>query len=103
MSNTCQVEIPMSFQVLYGGHGLHSRYASRDFVANRHQLCEEMTAMLTEMAEQMLSEQSMSQVAVLNSCRRSLYQRGSVFTANETVWIVCSLKERLEWQSSSVT
>ena len=101
MSIPHQNEIPISFKVMYGGNGLHSRYAPRDFVANRHQLCAEMTAVLIEMAQHMYSNLGMNKEAVLHHCRRGLNKRGSVVTDNESLWVISRLEESLDWQATN--
>jgi len=39
----------------------------------------------------------------MNGCRSGLNKRSSVFTANESVWILYSLKVRLDWETASVS
>ena len=92
-----QIEIPQSFMALFLEPGGHKPNASRDVVAARYELCEDMASMLTEAATNMLLGLGITEDDVLIQCYRGLTGEGAVVTEPEAVWVTHRLAELLEW------
>ena len=60
-----QIEIPQSFMALYIDPGRQKPNASREVVAARYELCEDMASMLTETARNMFLSLSITEDDVL--------------------------------------
>ena len=95
MSHDALLEIPKSFTVLYSDVAPQSRYAPRDLVAIRYKVCEEMTEMLMEIAQYMLTSLGFPKEDVLARCQRGLNKRGSAVTEYESGWVISRLAELL--------
>jgi hypothetical protein len=92
-----QIEIPQSFMALFVDAGRTQPNASRDVVANRYELCEDMASMLTETARSMFLSLGIAEDDVLLQCYRGLTGTGAVVTGPEAIWVVHRLAELLEW------
>ena len=79
-----QIEIPQSFMAPFVDPGRSKPNASRDVVASRYELCEDMASMLTETAKNMFLDLGITVDDVLRQCYRGLTGEGSVFTEPET-------------------
>ena len=97
MSNEYQIEIPQSFMALFVDPGRQKPNASRDVVAGRYELCEDMASMLTETAKNMLFSLGITERDVLGRVYRGLVSEGAVVTQPEAVWVVHWLAELLDW------
>jgi hypothetical protein len=93
-----QIEIPASFMALYVDPGRQKPNAPRDVVAARYELCEDMAAMLTEAAKNMLFSLSIAEHDVLVKCHQGLLSEGAVVTVAEAVWVIRRLAELLDWE-----
>ncbi|MFZ4478879.1 MAG: ATPase with chaperone activity [Rhodoferax sp.] len=92
-----QIEIPQSFMALFVDPGRQKPNASRDEVAARYELCEDMASMLTETAKNMFLELGITEDDVLLQCYGGLTGEGSVVTEPEALWVIHRLAELLEW------
>jgi len=92
-----QIEIPQSFMALFIDPGRQKPNASRDVVAGRYELCEDMATMLTETAKDKLLSLGITEDDVLAQCLAGLTGVGAVVTEPEAVWVVRRLAELLEW------
>ena len=92
-----QIEIPQSFIALFVEPGRQKPSASRDVVAQRYELCENLASMLTETAKEMLFDLGITEDDVLVQCYRGLTGEGPVVTEPEAGWVVHRLAELLEW------
>jgi len=97
MSDEYQIEIPLSFMALFVEPGRQKPNASRDVVAGRYELCEDMASMLTETAKNMLFSLGVTERDVLVRVYRGLVSDGAVVTQPEAVWVVHRLAELLDW------
>ena len=77
--------------------------ASRDVVAGRYELCEDMASMLTETAKNMLFSLGITERDVLVRVHRGLVSEGAVVTPEEAVWVVHRLAELLDWSQLEFT
>lgn len=102
MSDEYQIEIPQSFMALFVDHGRQKSNASREVVAGRYELCEDMAGMLTETARNMLFSLGITEHDVLQRVHRGLTVDGAVVTSREAVWVVHRLAELLTWSQLDV-
>lgn len=98
MSDEYQIEIPQSFMALFVDPGRQKPNASREVVAGRYELCEDMASMLTETARNMEFNIGITERDVLVRVQRGLISDGAVVTSQESVWVVHRLAELLGWQ-----
>ena len=96
-----QIEIPQSFMALYIDPGRQKPNASREVVAARYELCEDMASMLTETARNMFLSLSITEDDVLIQCYRGLTGSEAVVSQPEAVWVVHRLAELLQWPQLS--
>ena len=97
MSDDNQTFIPRSFVELFNPTiGARPR-VSRQLVATRYDLCEDMAQMLTEHARATLLELGIAEQDVLERVRRGLMVEDSVVADYEADWITRRLAELLNW------
>jgi hypothetical protein len=92
-----QIEIPQSFMALFIEPGRQKPNASREVVAHRYELCEDMASMLTETARSIFLSLGITEDDVLTQCYRGLTGESAVVTQPEAVWVIHRLAELLEW------
>ena len=92
-----QIEIPQSFMALFIDPGRQKPNASREVVAQRYELCEDMASMLTETAKDMFLSLGITEDDVLVQCWRGLTGAGAVVSEPEAGWVIRRLAELLEW------
>lgn len=92
-----QLEIPQSFIAMFVAPGRQKPNASREVVAQRYELCEDMATMLTQTAKDKLLSLGITEDDVLAQCLRGLTGVGAVVTEPEAGWVVRRLAELLEW------
>jgi len=97
MYDDYQIEIPQSFMALFIEPGRQKPNASRDAVAARYELCEDMASMLTDTAKNMFLSLGITEDDVLIQCYRGLTGLKAVVTVPEAVWVIRRLAELLEW------
>ena len=96
MSDENQIEIPQSFIALFMEPGRSKPVATRFFIAERYELCEDMAGLLTQTAQEMLHGLGITESDVLQRCYQGLVQ-GGVFSAPESEWVVRRLAELSDW------
>ena len=100
MSDEYQIDIPQSFITLFVKPGAVKPDRTRDFIAQRYELCEDMATMLTQTAQEILHGQSLSEAQVLKNIRTALCsvpKDQSVVTGVEATWVVRRLAELSGW------
>ncbi|NVO04955.1 MAG: ATPase with chaperone activity [Rhodoferax sp.] len=97
MSDDNQVEIPQSFIALFMEPGRSKLAATRFFIAQRYELCEDMASMLTQTAQEMLHGLGITERDVLQRCFQGLTTGEPVCTPAEAQWVVCRLAELSQW------
>jgi hypothetical protein len=102
MSEEYQIEIAQSFMALFVDPGHQKPNASREVVAARYELCEDMASMLTESARNMLFSLGITERDVLERVYRGLLSDGAVVTQPEAVWVVHRLAELLNWSQLDI-
>jgi hypothetical protein len=100
LSDEYQIDIPQSFIALFVKPGAVKPDRTRDFIAQRYELCEDMATMLTQTAQEMLHGQFLSEAQVLKNIRIALCsapQEQSVVNWLEATWVVRRLAELSGW------
>ena len=96
--DSSDIDIPPSFMALFTDPGRSKPNASRDHVAARYELCEDLANMLTQTAQDMLFSLGIDESDVLQRCHLGLTGETSVVDAKEAQWVVCRLAELLNWR-----
>ena len=97
MSDANQVEIPQAFIALFIEPGRSKPVATRFFIAERYELCEDMAQLLTQTADQMLHGLGITEADVLQRCHLGLVTGEAVVSAPEAEWVVRRLAELQQW------
>jgi hypothetical protein len=97
MSEENQFTVPPSFIALFVPPGRSKPTETRDHIAQRYELCEDLAQMLTEQANTKKWELGVTESDVLERMERGLQAEGSVVTEPEARWVVRRLAELLEW------
>lgn len=97
MSDENQILIPQSFIALFVDPGRTKPNASREVIAGRYELCEDMACLLSEPAQAMAFDQGIGEAEVLRRCHQGLLGDAALFDASEAVWIIWRLAELLDW------
>jgi hypothetical protein len=97
LSDESQIEIPQSFIALFMEPGRSKLAATRLFIAQRYELCEDMANLLTQTAQEMLHGLGLAESDVLQRCYQGLLAGAAQFTALEAEWVVRRLAELSQW------
>jgi len=97
LSDENQTEIPQSFIALFVEPGRSKPAATRFFIAERYELCEDMASMLTQTAQEMLHGLGITERDVLQRCYQGLTAEGTVVNPQEAEWVVRRLAELSGW------
>jgi hypothetical protein len=97
LSDDNQVEIPQSFVALFMEPGRSKPAATRLFIAERYELCEDMASLLTQTAQEMLHGLGVTEHDVLRRCFQGLTAEGAVVSMPEAQWVVRRLAELSQW------
>ncbi len=97
MDEHYQIEIPASFVALFVPEGRIKPTASRDEIAARYELCEDMANHLFEYARNRHFDLGIAEDEVLTRCHRGLLADGSGFGRAEAGWVIRRLAELLAW------
>jgi len=94
-----QVEIPPSFIELYrvAANGKFSE--TRQYVAERYEMCEDMAQMLTLTAREMQYSLGVTENDVLIKTWEGLTVNDAIFETHEAKWIIRRLAELLDWRA----
>jgi hypothetical protein len=93
-----QLEIPASFMALYLTPGRVQPNASRDVIAARYELCEDLANHLFEYARAQFHDLGISEGDVLSRCHLGLAGESSTVNPAEAVWVVRRLAELEGWE-----
>ncbi len=97
MSDDNQIVVPPAFIALFVPPGRIKPTESRDFIMQRHELCEDMACMLTETAETQLWQLGITEALVLERVHRGLLGGTAGLSGAEAGWVVHRLAELLDW------
>lgn len=95
-----QILIPDSFAAIYMEHraGLGARpSADPDFIAARHELCEDMATALSETASAKLHEHHLAHDIVQHRIYQGLCRDNAPLSPAEARWTIQRLSELLSW------
>ena len=93
-----QLEIPESFKVHYLVPGRLRPTASRNVIAGRYELCEDLANHLFEYASAQLHDLGITASDVLVRCFLGMVGEPSTVTEPEAVWVVRRLAELEGWE-----
>jgi hypothetical protein len=97
MSEDNQIVTPPSFIALFVPPGRIKPTESRDFIAERYELCEDMATMLTETAQTRLWDLGITETDVLQRMHHGLLATPEVLSPAEAGWVTQRLAELLNW------
>ncbi len=97
MSDDSQVQIPASFIALFIPVGRVKPSVSRQEIAERYELCEDLATALVDKARTVLWELGVTEHDVLHRIHRVLREPTSGVAPAESVWVTRRLAELLEW------
>jgi len=97
MSDESQIVVPPSFIALFVAPGRTRPGESREHIAARHELCEDLASMLTDTARTRLWELGITEADVLQRIGRGLPSSGLDLSEAETRWVLTRLAELLGW------
>jgi hypothetical protein len=97
MSEDNQFIVPPSFIALFVPPGRSKPTETREHIAARYELCEDLAQMLTEQASTKKWELGVTEHDVLERMHRGLTTEGAVVQAAEAWWVTHRLAELLEW------
>jgi hypothetical protein len=92
-----QILVPESFTALFVPPGRLRPTETREHIAQRYELCEDMAQMLTETAQTKRFELGITEADVLERVHLGLRQEVSGVSQAEACWVVRRLAELLEW------
>ena len=99
MSDDSQIVVPPSFIALFVPVGRSRPDASREHIAARYELCEDMATMLTEPAATTLWQLGATPDDVLERIHRGLLADGVAISPAEAGWVLRRLAELLGWET----
>lgn len=97
MSEDSQIVVPPSFVALFVPPGRIKPTASREAIAERYELCEDLAQMLVEQAQAKRFELGAAEHDVLERIARGLRGEAAIVSADEAGWVVRRLAELLDW------
>ena len=97
MSEDNQIVVPPSFVALFMSPGRLKPTETRDTIAARYELCEDLAQMLTEHAVERKFELGAAEEDVLERVLAGL-ATGGVVTEVEALWVIRRLAELLNWR-----
>lgn len=96
-SDDSQINVPPAFVALFVPPGRIKPTASREEIAQRYELCEDLASALTEQARTILWELGVTEQDVLLRVHGGLAGAASGLSAPEAQWVVRRTAELLEW------
>ena len=97
MSDESQIHVPPSFVALFVPPGRVKPTETRDVIAARYEICEDLAHLLTDRAATIRWELGITEADVLERIERGLLAAGSGVNEAEARWVVRRLAELLEW------
>ena len=99
MNDESQIVVPRSFIELFVPPGKIKPTETREVIAMRYELCEDLACHLTEQAQTLYHSGNSSEEQVLLGMHAGLAADGSVVSPAEASWIVQRMAELLEWRA----
>jgi hypothetical protein len=98
MSDDNQILIPTSFMNLFIEPGRIKPSETREVIAQRYDLCEDMAQMLVEPCRESLWDLGITESDVLQRTDQGLAASETDLSGPETQWVVRRLAELLGWE-----
>lgn len=92
-----QIVVPDSFLALFVAPGRARPIESREFIAGRYELCEDLANHLFEYARAQHHDLGVSEDEVLRRCELGLLSASSGLNEAEAVWVIRRLAELEGW------
>jgi hypothetical protein len=102
MSDENQTVVPPSFIGLFVEPGRIKPNAPREFIAERHEFCDDLATMLVEPARTKRWELGADASDVLERFHRGLLDGQAGVSGAEAWWVIRRLAELLEWEHTSL-
>jgi hypothetical protein len=96
VNSESQINVPDSFLALFIAAPGRKPSQSREFIAQRYELCEDMAQMLVDTASAKVMDLGVDEEQVLQRMFDGL-SPGPVLSAEESLWVVRRLAELLTW------
>ena len=97
MSDESQIVVPPSFIAIFVEPGRIKPNTPRAVIAERYELCEDLSTMLVDHARTKLWELGVTEADVLERIHRGLLTGGAGVKAVEAEWVTRRLAELLGW------
>ena len=97
MSDESQIVVPRSFIEVFLLPGKVKPTETREVIAARHELCEDLAQMLTETAQSRRFELGITEQDVLERMHQGLLSDAALVSADEARWVIRRLAELLGW------
>ena len=97
MSDESQIVVPRSFFEVFVPPGKVKPSETREVIAARYELCEDLAQMLTDTAQSRLFELGVAEQDVLERMHQGLLADAALVTADEARWVIRRLAELLGW------
>lgn len=102
MADDNQIFVPPSFIELYQAPGQVKLRLPKAEIAQRYELCEDLTQLLTETASHMFHSLHITERDVLGRCLAGMLGEGSVVEPDEAQWVIRRLAELMNWEPLAV-
>jgi hypothetical protein len=103
VSDDSQIVVPPAFIALYVPPGRIKPTETREFILQRHELCEDMACMLTETAQTQLWQLGITEADVLERVHRGLLGGTAGLNDAEAGWVAHRLAELLAWDDPALS
>jgi hypothetical protein len=98
VSEESQAVVPQAFVDLFIPAGRLKPIASREEIAARHEVCEDVAQALTDHARTILWGHGVTEQDVMDRLLAGLLSGDSGLAADEALWVARRLAELLEWR-----
>jgi Fe2+ transport system protein FeoA len=97
VSDESQIVVPRSFIEVFVPAGKIKPTETREVIAARYELCEDLAQMLTDTAQSRLFELGVAEQDVLERMHQGLLADAALVSADEARWVIRRLAELLGW------
>jgi len=97
VSDESQIVVPRSFIEVFVPAGKSKPTETREVIAARYELCEDLAQMLTDTAQSRRFELGIAEHDVLGRMHQGLLADAALVSADEARWVIRRLAELLGW------